>query len=1341
MTMKKILPILFLTVLCLFAATGCFDEPEPETYVIYFDTDGGLDIPSITTDGKSLVELPVPTKAGYEFLYWYITNEYGDTEFREDYLIYSPIESDITIHANWIEKARRVILHSNNGLDQQHFVSGVRGNDTFWFPENFFTKPGYYFSGWNTDPDGSGDFYEDDDSYIMPMGDDDVHFYAVWEPRRTSLELVLYGGSTPYLMIIATYDEVLPSEEIPTKIGYVFKGFYSEENGQGIRYYDEDMESDYIWDELEGIVTIYAYWEEKANNLVLNSNNGENNKALIENIKGGFNVELPVCGFENPGYVFGGWCRDPQGVSTIYQEGSTFTMPIADTDMNLYAIWLPNNYKVEFYANDGTSNSEDQYFLFGQEKALKATFFTKVGYQLSGWSTTPGGEKVYDAEESVKNLTTEQDGIVELYAVWAPNVYQVQFNANNGTAEKDVQIFLYDSTEALKKNSFTRTGYLFAGWSLTESGSKLYDDEELVKNLAAEADAVFMLYAVWTPVKVNVTLDLQSGVSESESLIATYDEVLPELIKPSRMGYIFKGFYSEEDGKGIQYYDEEMNTAYVWQSVEDAVFYAHWEVKANNLVFKINNGESTTSLIENIKGGSTITLPANTFVNTGYTFANWNTKADASGDAYAVGAEFTMPISDTDIELYAVWTANTYQVTLNKSEGTGGNNSAEAIFGEKLPAGGEKPSRNGYRFLGYYAGENGSGKLYYDENMVGVQNWDIAQDTVLYAGWEAIDYQITYNLNQGLNSQNNPLVYNIVEGVPTFYQPTRVGYNFGGWYPNMYFSGAAVTSIPIGSYGDVTLYAKWTPITYRIKFQPNGGEGTMSDQLLNYDQSRSLSKNSFTRYGYVFLGWSTNPFTNYQYVDEATVINLSNVDQSEIILYAIWNPVSVYIMFDADIGVIEGYSGRHYTYGKYIDYLPICKSPHYIFAGWYSTGIEAEVTLNTIVNNINMNMYSYQVTLHPRWIEKDEWSGYTRIYDKAGFESIRNNVYGNYVIMNDINYGGDTIAPFPIFYGNIYGLGHKIYNYTINTYVNEGSINRVGLFGGLAADASIKYLGVQGNIILGQGAYTSNETIWIGGLAAISNGLIYGCYNAGTIDVTASIAVTFDYFIVGGLVGELYLGKVQNSYNSGSVTAYNRGGSGIGSGRTFVGGIIGLIYEGEISGCYNTGDIKGTSNSPSSNDLVYVGGILGYGTSNQNVLKIIIRNCYNKGTITVTSTSQACLVAGGIAGELGGASTVAKLVENCYTVGKIVKDKASKWDNYIFGFISKSSNYTKNNNYCYLDPAGSATESGNSNITVLTNYNDFMTLATILNNGGSTWKNINYNTTILSWQQEAYFLS
>lgn len=145
--------------------------------------------------------------------------------------------------------------------------------------------------------------------------------------------------------------------------------------------------------------------------------------------------------------------------------------------------------------------------------------------------------------------------------------------------------------------------------------------------------------------------------------------------------------------------------------------------------------------------------------------------------------------------------------------------------------------------------------------------------------------------------------------------PSRTGYTFDGWYSAASggnYVGVAGGSYVPGSNGE-TIYAHWTPINYTIRYNANGGTGSMADQSATYDQKLNFAMNSFTHPtpGYVFAGWSTTPTGGVVYTNGAETINLTS--KSEVVnLYAVW--VNAMEITDIRIGVNESYWFTNYMY-------------------------------------------------------------------------------------------------------------------------------------------------------------------------------------------------------------------------------------------------------------------------------------------------------------------------------------------------------------------------------------------------------------------------------------------
>jgi uncharacterized repeat protein (TIGR02543 family) len=154
---------------------------------------------------------------------------------------------------------------------------------------------------------------------------------------------------------------------------------------------------------------------------------------------------------------------------------------------------------------------------------------------------------------------------------------------------------------------------------------------------------------------------------------------------------------------------------------------------------------------------------------------------------------------------------------------------------------------------------------------------------------EPVSYKIKYVLNGGTNSEKNPNYYNS-DSTVKLKKPTRKGYTFSGWYTTKEFDSAKVTQIGQGTTGAVTLYAKWTPVTYKVKFAGNGADsGSVSAQKYKYGKSYKLPANTFKRKGYTFAGWNTKKDgSGTSYGNRKSVKNLTSKSGKTVTLYAQW---------------------------------------------------------------------------------------------------------------------------------------------------------------------------------------------------------------------------------------------------------------------------------------------------------------------------------------------------------------------------------------------------------------------------------------------------------------------
>ncbi len=284
-------------------------------------------------------------------------------------------------------------------------------------------------------------------------------------------------------------------------------------------------------------------------------------------------------------------------------------------------------------------------------------------------------------------------------------------------------------------------------------------------------------------------------------------------------------------------------------------------------------------------------------------------------------------------------------------------------------------SRDGFYFAGWNTKADGTGKTYQD----GASIKDLATEdgavVSLYAQWKPCDYIVKFNANGGNGVMADMgLKYGESRRIAGKY--TKPGYVISGW--NTQPGGNGISFAPdaylrnlAGKNGAViTLYAMWSPASYRIKFVKNGGTGSMSRINVTYGKAVSLPKVSFTRKGYTFKNWNTEPDgTGSTYKNLSSVINLSTENNDVVGLYAQWKPITYNIKFKANGG-----TGKMSTIKKveYDDKLHLPPNEFvkegYKFIGWSTqkTAKKAEYKNRAVVKKLTAKKNS-TVTLYAVW--------------------------------------------------------------------------------------------------------------------------------------------------------------------------------------------------------------------------------------------------------------------------------------------------------------------------------------------------------------------------------------
>ena len=191
--------------------------------------------------------------------------------------------------------------------------------------------------------------------------------------------------------------------------------------------------------------------------------------------------------------------------------------PIIVTDPAWWNTVAYTTYRIRFDANGGTGKMAEQTVSKGANAKLSANKFTKSGCVFLGWAKSKTGAVAYANKAKVRDAAAAGKTLT-LYAQWAKSKYTVKFNAYGGKLPKGkkmaAQTLAYGKAAKLRKNAFTRSGYVFAGWATSKANAKkgviAYKNAQSVKNLRVDGKAT-TLYAVWAKPKYKVAFYANGG--------------------------------------------------------------------------------------------------------------------------------------------------------------------------------------------------------------------------------------------------------------------------------------------------------------------------------------------------------------------------------------------------------------------------------------------------------------------------------------------------------------------------------------------------------------------------------------------------------------------------------------------------------------------------------------------------------------------------------------------------------------------------------------------------------------------------------------------------------------
>ncbi|MGI6781999.1 MAG: InlB B-repeat-containing protein [Acholeplasmataceae bacterium] len=877
-------------------------------YSVLFNNNGGsgeMTAQSYVYDVTQALKANTFIKTGYTFVGWALTadgtKKYNNEESVKN--LTSVKDGEVTLYAVWQINKYNVTFNTNGGnaTPATPGHSNIEYGATFKLNKNQFTRTGYQFAGWSKLQTGEYQYTDEQNVSNLTTENITVTLYAIWTPNNYSVLFNSNGGSGEMTAQPYVYDvtQALKANTF-TKEGYTFSGWSL--TAGGALAHDDKAPVKNLTSVKDGEVTLYAVWT--ANTYTVNfSANGGTGSMTAQSFTYDVAQNLKLNGFNKTGYTFANWKLD----TTTYSDGQEVSNLATSGSVTLVAQWTPNNYNVLFNNNGGSGEMTAQPYVYDVTQALKENTFTKEGYTFSGWATTQGGGVTHPDKAPVKNLTSVKDGEVTLYAVWTPNNYSVLFNNNDGSGEMTAQSYVYDVTQALKANTFTKTGYTFGGWALTAGGAKKYGNGESVKNLTSVKDGEVTLYAVWTANTYTVNFSANGGTGSMTAQSFTYDVAQNlKLNDFNKTGYTFANWKLDtttySDGQKVSNLTTSGSVTLV----------AQWTPNNYSVLFD-NNGGSGEMTAQPYVYDVTQALKANTFTKEGYTFSGWSLTAGGAlaHDDKAPVKNLTS-VKDGEVTLYAVWTANTYTVNFSANGGTGSMTAQSFTYdvAQNLKLNGF--SKTGYTFANWELDTT----TYSDGQKV--SNLATSGSVTLVAQWTPNNYSVLFNNNGGSGEMTaQPYVYDVTQALKenTF---TKEGYTFSGWATTQgggvaHSDKAPVKNLTSVKDGEVTLYAVWTPNNYSVLFNNNDGSGEMTAQSYVYDVTQALKANTFTKEGYTFDGWALTAGGVKKYGNGESVKNLTSVKDGEVTLYAVWTANTYTVNFSANGGT-GSMTAQSFTY-------------------------------------------------------------------------------------------------------------------------------------------------------------------------------------------------------------------------------------------------------------------------------------------------------------------------------------------------------------------------------------------------------------------------------------------
>lgn len=505
--------------------------------------------------------------------------------------------------------------------------------------------------------------------------------------------------------------------------------------------------------------------------------------------------------------------------------------------------------------------------------------------------------------------------------------YQVILKYNNGNEDLHFNVNVGESINEIIAP--VKEGYKFIGWYLND---ELFSFDTLVtKDLVLEAK-----YEVFEEVKIyDVTLIYNNGL-DNQTINVVENSTLIELKEPTRDGYIFLGWYLNE----LEFPIDTKITS------NNIILTAKWEKKivvtTYDVILKYDNGMQDVKLVVE---ENSILDSLNDPIKPAYNFIGWfveDEKYDFNSKVVTdltIVAKYELIVVDVYHLVTLIFDNGFTNQTFNVKENT--------LIKDLI-----EPTKEGYIFIGWYL----------DEELFNHNTDKITEETVLVAKWEEIivvnKYDVTIKYNNGIED----LILSIEENltVQSLQDPSKVGYNFIGWYvDDVLFDFNTLVTSPIiieAKYEEIII-----EISYEVTLIYNNGHEDIKFKINKDTVIEGLTNP--TKTGFNFIGW---------YLD-GQLFDLENEKiTKDITLVANWEETIVVKTYKVTFKFENGIQDLVETVeeNNLLTKPNNPNKPGYTFIGWFIDDeeynflniVETDLIITAKYEEIKINVY-YQVTL------------------------------------------------------------------------------------------------------------------------------------------------------------------------------------------------------------------------------------------------------------------------------------------------------------------------------------------------------------------------------------------